>query len=177
MGTEQAKFVEADYSVPHTQFNRTADGFTVTYKNTPLWFYKIVHMDMSHAKGLGALFALLFVYLPGLIIGGIIFAIFGRTTIVVTADTITIDKKILRRADFAHFSVNQTYKSPKDENTVAVLGYSYGSRSFPFGGIFKDGDAHEVASALNRHLRLTPEAGDELQTSPEALRAARPTDF
>ena len=65
----------------------------------------------------------------------------------------------------------------KGEGTLAVLGYSYGLRSFPFGGAWPEREAYEVAIALNAYLRNTPVAGAEEQLSATELRNARSSDF
>ena len=101
----------------------------------------------------------------------------GGTKIQVTPDAVIVDGKRMARSDFGGFSINSTFKIPNREETLAVLGYSFGHRGFAFGGAWDHQQATEVASALNKHLRKTPEVGDENEASPEQLRAARPTDF
>lgn len=167
----------ADYGVPHVRkFNRTEDGFTVSFNRLPVGFAKATASLADNNKGLAA--ALMGLVL--LLIGGIValsYKLFGGTNIEVTKDTIDVNGKKLARADFGGFSIGSTYQIPGQEQTLAVLSYAYGNQSFPFGGAWTEKEAAEVASALNLHLRRTPKPGDETRMPPEQLRAARPTDF
>ena len=164
-------YAKADYGVPHTRFLRTADGFTVQFSKMGIGWHKVLgRMEKNPLGGLvvGAVFSLWWVIKAVIGVG---------TRIVVTKDAVIVNGKRMARGDFGGFSVKTTWKIPSRENTLAVLGYSFGHRGFEFGGAWKDAKATEVASALNTHLRITPEAGDESQASPAQLRAARPTDF
>jgi hypothetical protein len=131
----------------------------------------------SQQSGLGAFAALigillvLFFNLFALFIAWL-WLLYRPTTVEVTKDAIIIDDKKLRRADFGNFHVSHTRDLPDEDEKVAVLGYSYGNRNFKFGGAWPHSLATEVASALNKHLRATPQTGDEHRPSPEQLRRA-----
>jgi len=166
-----AGYATADYGVPHTRFLRTADGFTVQFSKMGIGWQKAIG---SQTKNPLAGLLVLIVY--G-VAWGIKTVIGIGTRIVVTKDAVIVDGKRMARGDFGGFSVKTTWKIPSREDTLVVLGYSFGHRGFAFGGAWKEAEGTEVASALNTHLRITPEAGDENQASPAQLRAARPTDF
>ncbi|TWB09327.1 hypothetical protein FBZ89_14211 [Nitrospirillum amazonense] len=168
-------FVEASYEVPYCKFQHTPEGFIVSFNAPPLGFHKVLHATSTAKSGGQAATAL--VALAG--IGAFRLAQKGGkgTVIEVTRDAVIIDGKKMRRGDFGSFHVSSTYKGNHLDSNVAVLGYSYGSQSFEFGGAWGERQANEVASSLNTHLRAAPLAGDETRASPEALRAARPTDF
>jgi len=162
-------YAKADYGVPHTRFLRTADGFTVQFSKMGIGWHKALASPNAGAILIvGAVYGL--VWLIRAVIG-------TGTSIVVTKDAVIVNGKRMARDDFGGFNVKTTWTIPKQEHTLAVLGYSFGHRGFEFGGAWDEGKATEVASALNTHLRITPEAGDENQASPAQLRAARPTDF
>ena len=97
--------------------------------------------------------------------GFIIYGLWGGrylgagTKIEVTKDAVIINRKKFRRADFGGFNVDHTLKGK--DGTIAVLGYKFGRSYFPFGGAWPEGEAMEVASALNDHLRSAPVAGEE----------------
>ena len=97
------------------------------------------------------------------------------TKIEVTKDAVIINRKKFRRADFGGFNVDHTLKGK--DGTIAVLGYKFGRSYFPFGGTWPEGEAMEVASALNDHLRSAPVAGEEKQMFAAQLRTARLSDF
>jgi hypothetical protein len=170
---------EADYGVPHTNFRRTEDGFQVQFSRSSEAFYRGTH-SWQNTKGGGAplaAIAILFFMILGLFLIIFWFGVEGffKTVITVDRDSVTINGKKMSRSDFGHFSVHHSMTT--QEGQVAVLGYQFGQRSFPFGGVWDQGHAQEVASAINGHLREVPLAGDEHSPSPEALRVARPTDF
>jgi hypothetical protein len=170
---DNGQVIAAEYGVPHCKFQRTPEGFTVSFNQLPEWLQKLMAMSSGKESGLvGALMGL-FICLPAMIFN----ANFGGTKIEVTPELVVIDGKKLNRKDFGGFLIKYTLKLHGKEETLAVLGFSYGARSFSFGGCWPEGIAAEVAAALNRHLRITPQAGNETSVSPEELRAARPSDF
>jgi hypothetical protein len=170
---DDGQAIAAEWGVPHCKFERRADGFTVTFNRSPEWLEKI--SAMTGNKESGALFAL--VLLPVVLIAMIAYAIFGNSKIEVGPEFIIIDGKKLVRKDFSGFSVHHTLKIHGKEDTLGILGFRYGARSFSLGGTWPEGLAQEVASALNRHLRLVPLPGDESRVSPAQLRAARSMEF
>jgi hypothetical protein len=170
---EKPEFEEAEYGVPHCKFEKRADGFTASF-NRPPTFISAMDAQSSH-KDTGAIAAL--IVLVFTIIFSIGFFIFGGTTVEVTKDAVIIDKKKLKRADFGGFVVEHTTKIEGKRDTLAVLGYMYGRRTFPFGGAWPEGQASEVASALNAHLRAVPTVEGETQVTAAQLRNTRSTDF
>ena len=171
----EADFVKAEYGVPHCNFERTPEGFRVTFNRAGLGSHAVVSGLSNPSGGAAAVGSLV-----GLVAVGA-FALAKKagkgTTIEVTRRAVIIDDKKMTRRDFVQFSVAKTWKAGNRADTLAVLGYQYGSRSFEFGGAWDEGQAAEVASSLNHELRMVPMEGDEERKSPEALRAARPTDF
>ena len=164
-------YAKADYGVPHTRFLRTPDGFTVQFSKMGIGWQKALASQTKNPLG-----ALLVLIVYGVV--WVIKTVIGiGTRIVVTKDAVIVNGKRMSRQDFGHFNVKTTWKIPTREDTLVVLGYSFGHRGFEFGGAWKEAEGTEVASALNTHLGITPVAGDESQASPAQLRAARPTDF
>ena len=167
--TGRTGFTEANYGVPHTKFQRTDDGFTVRFRTTGEALYKLT---VAASGGGGALLGLLLIVV--FIVWGII-EMFLSTTITVDKDSITINGRRMRREDFGSFAVHHTITG--GNKTGEVLGYTYGSQSFAFGGVWEEGKATEVAAALNRVLRTVPMAADECRVSSEELRSVRPSEF
>jgi hypothetical protein len=193
-------FEEAKWGIPYSKFERTSDGFVVEIESaSPI---NPLRLLLSTTFGVGVTLCLMAfaIYLGfatnsfGVGIIGFLAAFVGgiwitvkafvrkRTTkIVVTSDAILIDKKKLRRSDFIHFNISRTLSVPAvglmENSTLATMGYGYGSEKFEFGGQLDADAATRIISSLNTLLRATPQEGDELSPSPEALRAARPTDF
>jgi hypothetical protein len=116
-------------------------------------FYQMTHMSGNMESPSGALVAMFFMVMMIALLFVMIFwagiESFFRTVITVDREFITIGRKRMPRADFGGFSIAHTLG--KEE--AAVLGYSFGSRAFSFGGVWELKQAREVASALNRHLR------------------------
>lgn len=172
----KAGYAVADYGVPHCHYEKTDEGFIVTFNKTHVGFHSAMDRlgggKKSGVEAFGALIGLIFVA-----VGWGIHKSAGGTKIEVTRDAVIIDDKKMSRDDFGGFNVDSTFKGGSRSDTIATLGYQFGNRSFAFGGAWPEGQATEVASSLNRHLRRTPRAGDEFRASPEMLRAARPTDF
>lgn len=172
---------EADYGVPHANFKYTDDGFKVSFVQSSETFYGLTHgfSTMQHGQG-GAFAAIILIFLMLAFIVLLIFwygvESFFKTVITVDKDSVKIGGKRMPRNDFGTFSVHHSISGAGAEE-VAVLGYSFGRRSFSFGGVWSYGAAQEVASALNAHLRAAPMTGDEYVVSPEKLRELRPTDF
>jgi hypothetical protein len=172
-----AKPGEADYGVPHAKFAKTKYGFSVTFIRSSEAFYRTTHVVAgSKASGGVALifYAIMILFLFILLLWYGIES-FLKTVITVDSENVTIGGKKMARRDFGSFNVAHSISGPQGE--IGVLGYTFGRRALPFGGVWDHGQAQEVASALNDHLRSTPMAGDEHSPSPEALRTARPTDF
>lgn len=160
------------YGVPHVQqFQRTEDGFIVGFSRTPMWLNRMA--DASGASG-GAAILMLPVLLIGLAIQAIL-RLRGGTTITVTPDNVVIDGKALSRSTFGSFHLGGTWQI--NGLRIAVLGYTFGNKSFSFGGSWPEHEAYEVAAALNRHLKQTPTVRGEQRASTEQLRSTRPTDF
>jgi hypothetical protein len=156
----EAQEIKAQYLVPHCKFEKTLDGFIVSFKQISLSVHR-----MADGGGPGAILGLVC-----LIFGGI-----KATKIEVTKDWVIIDEAKLKRTDFGQFCINHTLKIKGNENTLAQLGYHYGNRKFGFGGGWDEGQAAEVASALNLHLAAVPTG--EARVSAERLRAVQPAEF
>lgn len=173
----------ANYGVPHGRFKKTEEGFVYTFRRvTPL--SAVLPKKMSHnTRGVaGASFD--FGQLIAQLMGSIIYVFYSimalskGTTITVTKNEILIGIKRLKRADFGSFVVRENLNIPEERYKYAYLGYTYGRRSFKFGGPFIEGEATEVASALNKQLNLTPSTAELTRVSPESLRTtSRPSDF
>ncbi len=170
---------EADYGVPHTNFTSTPDGFKVVFSRSSEGFYKATHglKQMKGGSSPVAAIATIIAMTFGLffILAWYGIESFRKTVIIVDQTSVKINGNTMSRSDFGNITVDHSLTN--DAGEVAVLGYQFGRRTFPFGGVWDKGQAQEVASALNSHLRSTPLAGDEHNPSPEALRVARPTDF
>jgi hypothetical protein len=195
-----AEFEEAQWGIPHCKYEKTPEGFKVNYV-TPRKFNPamialgsvagLVLAVLSIAFGIAAgantdSVLVGFLVFFGLLGGGFYFTIrkiVGRihTSIEVTRNAVIIDNKKLRREDFGSFNIGHTVNLPGTATTLgqssAVLGYRYGSQNFEFGGTWLKSQAEEFVSSLNKKIRRTAAEGDESSPSPEALRAARPTDF
>ena len=170
---------EADYGVPHAKYVATPDGFTVTFSKMSEPFYNVTHAwkNMKHTGGPLVAIAFIAMMIVLLFIVILVYGIecFFKTTITVDRETVKINGKSMARSDFGNFVVDHSLTG--DEGEVAVLGYQFGRKTMPFGGVWGHSQAQEVASALNTHLRRAPMVGDEHSPSSEALRAARPSDF
>ena len=191
-------FVEAQWTIPHCQFQATLDGFTVEYTTASKVGYNKMAVTPMLGLIMGIVILVLSIYLGmaagSFIVGILVFCVAffvgiklivslivgkKKTKIEVTKDAVIIDNKRLRRADFSHFVVNSktTLQAKIAQATMAVLGYTYGTQTFEFGGMWEEQKATEFTSALNKQMRVTPMAGAENVASPELLRTARPTDF
>lgn len=191
-------FVEAQWTIPHCQFQETPDGFKVEYNTASKVGYNKMAVTPLLGIVLGVVALGLSIYIGtaadsfivGIVVFGVTFfvgiklivsLVVGKkkTTIEVTKDAVIVDNKRLRRADFSHFVVNSTttLQAKMAQARMAVLGYTYGTQTFEFGGMWEEQKATEFASALNKQMRVTPMAGAENIASPELLRTARPTDF
>jgi hypothetical protein len=181
---------QADYSIPHCQFEQKPDGGFVTsftrQANPPSPAFVtlgilggLIMAIIGAVRGGGPLG---FIVISGATIAFVVFVSTQKTTtrIEVDPDFVTIDGKQMPRGDFGSFSQYEstTVQYEKVAVTYHQLGYQFGSRSFPCGGKWKnERELKELAAGLNRHLSQVPLRGDESRASPEALRAARPTDF
>jgi TPR repeat protein len=173
-------FVRAEYDVPHCKYEATPEGFKITFSKMPLELVQGYEETLGKGNGLAVLFGMLFAAVIMLITW--IVKLFNPTVVEVNKEAVIINGKRYNRQDFSGFNVAKSMNVPKsgwsNNGVVATLGYTYGVRSFEFGGAWDKGQALEVASALNQHLQTTPMVGDEYRPSPEQLReAARPTDF
>jgi hypothetical protein len=173
-----AKAGEADRGVPHAKYEKLEHGFKVTFVRSSETFYRATR-EATSMQSSGGLAGLLFF---AMIIMFFIFVIlwygiesFLKTVIVVDRESITIGGKRMPREDFGPFNVEKTLSGKDGEN--AILGYGFGRRSFAFGGVWEHGEATQVASALNYHLRATPMVGDEHNPSPEDLQRDRPQKY
>jgi hypothetical protein len=162
--------VAADHGIPHCKWKKVEGGFDVWLKRMPEGIYRL--QLMANANIVGALMALVV-----LAVGVPLWAIFGGTHTQVRKDWIIIGRAKLKRASFGQFCLHHTLKIPGNETTLAILGYTYGNRKFAISGCWDEGEADEVASALNRFLRLVPQSGDENRPSPAQLRAVRASDY
>jgi hypothetical protein len=165
----------AEQGIPHCIYTPLPDGFMVSFQKLPQAWHKFM---ANSSKGSGL--ALIMAAVVTLVVGGvwaIIYMGFCCTRIEVHKDLVSINRARFKRADFYGFTVHHTYKLQAKEETLAVLGYRFGRRSYPFGGAFQEGEAAEIASALNHFLSITPMAGDESRVSAEQLRSARPADL
>jgi hypothetical protein len=165
-------YIKPVTGIPHGKFEQHADGgFTFSFKQFPELVEEMI--SVGGKKETGALVAIMMLLMGLVIMVG--YAIFGGTKIEGTRDAIIINRKKLRRDAFHGFIVHHTIELRK--GTYALLGIQYGRRSFHFGGAWPEGEAREVASALNAYLRAVPMAGDESRVSVEQLREARPANF
>ena len=193
-----AEFVEAKWIIPHCDFEQTPTGFRVSYtKNSVMTPAKtaatplIGMVILIVAAALGIMvgvnsnsFGMALIVFFAVVVGGVFFG--GRaltpkyhTRIEVTGDAIIIEngsdgEKRLRRGDFGNFHVAHTVTN--QAGSAITMGYSYGNQSFEIKGAWKEREANEFLSALNRYVRLVPSA-EQQRTSPEVLRSARPSDF
>lgn len=185
-----ADVVEANYGVPHCKFESTDDGgFKVQYRGwgvlatllTPVLIIAILIVSIIVAASGGGFIGFV-IAMAGCCFGSYKLweVLIPPTKIEVTPEFVIIDNKKMRRGEFGHFNQfsSQTIQTGKTSTTLHTLGYQFGNQSFPIRGSWlNDRQVSEVASALNSHLKSAPRLGDELRASPEALRAARPTDF
>jgi hypothetical protein len=169
---KRSDFAVPNYDVPHVTFNKTPDGFTVYFKKAKIGTHRVlsnVHQGKSASDAAAGLLAL-----------GVVGALHlgqGGSNIEVNREAVIIDGKKMARRDFGGFHISHTWKGAHIENNLAVLGYTFGSQSYEFGGGWDERKGTEVAAALNRHLRETPMVGDESVATPDVLREARPSDF
>lgn len=182
--------VAADYGVPHTKYQQTDDGFTVTYKRTSLLPIIIIVCFTGISMTI-TLIGLIVLFLAGvsfwamvatlnpILLYFLVRKLSRYTKITVDPEFVTIDEKKMDRDDFGNFTVysSQDLQIGRGSASLCQLGYQFGNRSFPIRGFWGQREAQEVASALNRKLQNSPRAAHDVRTSPEMLRAARPTDF
>lgn len=185
-----ANVAEANYDVPHCKFERTDDGgFIVRYQGwsalatllLPFAFIGALIIAIIAAANGGGFIGFI-VFLGGAGYGAfkLVKMLVPPTEIQVTPEFVIINNKKMRREDFGHFNQfgSQTVQTGKQTTTLHSLGYQFGSQSFQIRGAWSnERQISEVASSLNSHLQRAPQRGDEMRASPEALRAARPTDF
>lgn len=129
--------------VPHCEFERTPDGFKITYRKPP--FELVVARNIYYKFGklvLIPLFIPLFVQK------------FYPTSIEVNLKTIKIGGRELQREEFGGFFVAKTYRASRGK--IAELGYQYGVHKFAVAGAWKAQEAYEVVNALNYLLHVTP---------------------
>ena len=169
---KKSDFAQANYDVPHCHFQKTSDGFIVTFNKSKLGVHRALN-SATQTKGAAQSVGILI----GLAAVGAARLAQGDTRIEVTGEAVIIDGKKMSRYDFGQFHVASSYKGAHREDAVATLGYTFGSQSFEFGGAWPERQATEVASSLNHHLRKTPIDGEQSRATPEVLRTARPTDF
>lgn len=173
-------FAEANRDVPHTKFQWTEDGFTVSFSTTGKWLF-IIGNSFSSMGGQGGniiaavMMIMLLLAMFVIVIAWYIIDALIKTTIVVDRESITVAGRRMRRADFGGFHVYRTISVGNKRGSI--LGYNYGTQSFAFGGVWHEGAATEVAAGLNRVLRIAPTAVDECRVSAEELRSARPSEF
>lgn len=214
---DQTRYEEAEYGVPHCQFEKTAEGFKASFRKptmnqmifTVLLGIPATLVGMVVAArvagsmfGFGAGALAFFVAFPvgiAVVIRLGLVVLATRSDIEVTRASVIIDRKVLSRRDFGHFNVGGT--STQSGKVIgpnpalqaggsigaalshlsflgAQIGYSYGLRTFCFGGNWSAGEATEVASALNIHLQKVPKEGDESTPPAELLQqAGRPQAF
>lgn len=171
--------VQANWDVPHCKIEETSDGFKIRLRRfrapSPLttlafgvWLFGgIVGLSIASPLigGFGTL--VLFVIWVGLFL----MLAWVTTNIEVTKDAVIIDGKRLIRDDFGGF---RKYSSMTAKNkTWDRLGYSYGTQTFPFGGMWNNLKSAEFVSGLNRRLARTPRDGAEEDTAT----VARPMSF
>jgi hypothetical protein len=168
----KSDFAVPNYDVPHVTFNRTPDGFTVYFKKAKISTHRVLSKSSNPKGATDATAALLAMGIAGAIHLGQ-----AGTNIEVNREAVIIDGKKMSRRDFGGFHISKTWQGAHIENSLAVLGYTFGSQSYEFGGGWDERKGNEVASSLNRHLKETPMIGDETAVTPEGLRGARPTDF
>jgi hypothetical protein len=177
-------YEQAEHGIPHCQFERTKEGLKVSFKRMPKLF--LIGTIVSIFVLILPVAILLFIdsfkafllILAAVGAGCFFYIKLPPTRIEITPDAVIINGKILNRQDFGSFSFSiWTFQQKTSTTNFGVLEYTYGRRTFTFGGLWGEREAVEVASALNDHLRMTPQAGNDHNPQPEQLRAARPTDF
>jgi hypothetical protein len=171
----EVQYQEAEWYVPHARFEVTDNGFRVRFRRVPARYAQMIGKLQTGQEGtaaIGGLFALIIVATVGL--GVLIRYWLFPTVIEVSSDAVTINRKVFKRKDFGSFTVAENWEM--DAHQMATLGYTYGLRSFSFGGAWIAQEAEETANALNRLLRALPR-DDAEYVSAETLRAGRPTAF
>jgi hypothetical protein len=177
-----------EYGVPYTKFRIFPDGFTVSFRRTSEYVFKLTHgFGAANDRAVSAgnsqqgsmfvvlFFAIFFVVYIALGVWWIIDRLMFRTTIAVSHDWVNIGRQYIPRHEFGDFLIHHTLS--RGRNTVAVLGYATRNRRCAFGGVWPVTKAEEVARALNALLRALPATADQHRASPEDLRTARPTRF
>jgi hypothetical protein len=147
----------AEYGIPYaSDFKRSSEGFKVIFPKIPV--------------GLGvAMESNGFIGLLGL---GLIAAVRWKTEIEVTKQHVIIEGTTLKRVDFGQFAVSRNFQV--NGRSLCILGYSFGRRSYPFGGVWEQSQGTEVAAALNIFLRSVD---DGERVSAAKLRAVQPAQF
>jgi hypothetical protein len=187
----RARHFQSDYGVPYTRFRRRRSGFRVSFSRTSEYVFKMMHAvsafnrnasqvpnpsqpSLGHLAGL-LIILMIVVALRVVTSGWWLFDRLFRTVIIIDPVWVTVGRRRMRREQFGGFLIH--HGLARAGRSRAVLGYQYRNRRFAFGGVWPETRAEEVASALNGLLAELPMTADALRSSPEALRAARPTDF
>jgi hypothetical protein len=175
---KKSDFAVPNYDVPHVNFSRTPEGFTVSFNKAKIGIHRGISnvSKMKHGTGLAGVGSGVGA-LAGLAVIGAVRLAQNGSNIEVNREAVIVDGKKMSRRDFGGFHISHSWQGAHLEGSLVVLGYTFGSQSFEFGGGWDERKGTEVAAALNRHLRDTPMIGDETVASPEFLREARPSDF
>lgn len=177
-----------EYGVPYTRCRFFGNaGFMVSFRRTSEYVFRLTHgmtgysgraaAHTPHNAGILYLFYLLFVAALMIPVGvwWVIDRLLFSTTIWVSPEWVRVGRHYMPRREFGDFLIHHTLVGGRSR--VAVLGYAFHNRRFPFGGVWPITQAEEVASALNSLLQLTPYAGDRHRPSPQDLRDTRPNQF
>jgi hypothetical protein len=159
-------FVDADYGIPYCDYEKTAEGFAVSYRRIPEYVSMLDTKTSQNAGCAGVVVALF--KLPFLIVALFWAAwIAGPTRIEVARDAVTINGQRYRRADFRGFGKYAPTQHEVTENmqgyvrvkSRCTLAFFYGSTSQRLPGLWKnDHRVDEFLAALNQHLQAVPQA-------------------
>jgi hypothetical protein len=187
----KARYFHSDYGVPYTRFRRRRGSFRVSFSRTSEYVFKMMHAVSAFNRDagqvpnppqpgpiyLGGLLILVAIVVALRVVTSIWWLLdrLFRTQIIIDPVWVTVGRRRMRREQFGGFLIHHGLARAGRFRTV--LGYQYRNRRFAFGGVWPETRAEEVASALNGLLAELPMTADALRSSPEALRAARPTSF
>jgi hypothetical protein len=185
-----AEFEKADWSIPHCSFERTKEGFKVSFKRRRAVAPSAMAMLILVGLGVGVVACFALYMWTGLIgMASIAFvttyvvitlARSPGTVIEVTREAVIVDGKLYRRSDFAglHVGATKTITDPKAGVSLnfETLEFNHGHHTKSLPGDWPQPQGTQFAAAFNLQLKATPFTGQG--PGPEELRAAaQPTDF
>ena len=187
----RARHFQVDYGVPYTRFRQRPGGFWISFNRTSEYVFKMMYAVGSFNRqaastpdppqpSLGhlAVLLILFVIVVSLRVVASVWWIgdrMFRTLIIIGPVWVRVGNHRMSRDEFGGFLIHHSLVRAGKSRTV--LGYQYRNRRYPFGGVWPETKAEEVASALNGLLAALPMTADAGRPSPDDLRGARPTEF